>query len=147
MLLDGIPNNLRANVPSHSAKFTHLHTILEYAERWGYIEECQDDALVIVANNALSLVKGTSRGKEIEEWIDAKNDGKGSSGNSGDFEEEEEEKRLLELRKTLKRKLHPLHMRRASMGIDTPSHVLIEIEDTEKEIAEIESKLKEMGRL
>lgn len=168
MLLDGIPVHLRANVPSHPAKFTHLHTILEYAEGWEYIEGNPKHVLVIIAENALSFLKGTARGKEIEKWIEKFNGeekqgaatsskpvahsasgGQGSSVNSGysDEEEEEKENHLLELRNRLKRRLNSLQMQRATMGIRTPPDINIEIEDTEKEIAEIESKLKEMGRL
>ena len=40
------------------------------------------------------------------------------------------------------RQLHILQLQEAKFGISTPPHVLIQIEDLEKEIAELEQKLK-----
>lgn len=54
----------------------------------------------------------------------------------------DEIRNLQALRSRLKRVLHELQMQRATMGINTPPHITIQIEDTEREIADIDAKLK-----
>ncbi len=54
----------------------------------------------------------------------------------------DEIRNLQALRSRLKRVLHELQMQRATMGINTPPYITIQIEDAKREIADIDAKLK-----
>jgi hypothetical protein len=54
---------------------------------------------------------------------------------------DESRQRLEELRSALTRRLHVLQLQAATYGISTPPHVQIEIEDTQKQIADLDRQL------
>jgi len=64
-LLDKLPLEAVATIRRNSAKGTDLYNIVQAAEGWGQLTS-GEWALVVIAQNALSLVKGTHPGRQLE---------------------------------------------------------------------------------
>ena len=67
-LLRGLPSGLEGTIRRSSAWQTDLHNIVEIAEWCGELDS-GEWTLVVIAKNALSLVKGTQFGRKLESLL------------------------------------------------------------------------------